>query len=467
MIHPTRFRSFGERDNPNGEFVLYWMQQSVRSTYNHALEFAIEAANDQQMGLVVLFGITDNYPEANERHYKFLLEGLQDTQARLAERGIPLIIHRASPDQAAIELSQRASLLVMDRGYLRVQRYWRKCVIEQAHCSVVQVESDVVVPVETASGKEEWTAATLRPKLHRLLQEYLLPLPQQKVEYPILDCDIPSWQIDDIDLALSQLDLDRSVKPVSIYIGGETEARRRLMHFVEGDLEGYATRRNDPAANRVSHLSPYLHFGHISPLEIALEVSKHHSQVDIDAFLEDLIVRRELSMNFVYFNPDYDKFGCLPDWAKMTLAKHAKDVRDYNYSRTELEGANTHDPYWNAAQMEMVLTGKMHGYMRMYWGKKIIEWSNTPENAFNTALYLNNRYFLDGRDANSYAGVAWCFGKHDRPWGERKIFGMVRYMNAAGLKRKFDIDGYLRIIEGLAGRPLSLASILGGIFTQD
>ena len=452
------------RDNPKGEFVLYWMQQSVRSGYNHALEYAIQEANELRVPLVVLFGITDNYPEANARHYRFILEGLKDVQQTLRARGIRMIIARQSPDAAAIEWSERAELLVMDRGYMHVQRMWRRNVAENAKCSVVQVESDVVAPIEAVSDKEEWAAATIRAKIHRQLPFYLVQLKQNELRFPSVDLDLVTWSIDDLDRAMSELQVDRSVLPVTTYLGGETEARRRLKHFVENDLLGYAEKRNEPTLNRVSHMSPYMHFGHISPLEIALEVMRHPSKVDRDALLEELIVRRELSMNFVYFNPNYDKFECLPDWAQKTLAKHAGDLREYIYSQDQLESAETHDAYWNAAQTEMTLTGKMHGYMRMYWGKKILEWSPTPQEAFSTALYLNNRYFLDGRDANSYTGVAWCFGKHDRPWGEREIFGMVRFMNASGLKRKFDIEGYVRKIEALAGKSLRPQSIELGLF---
>jgi deoxyribodipyrimidine photo-lyase len=193
-------------------------------------------------------------------------------------------------------------------------------------------------------------------------------------------------------------------------------------------------------------MSPYLHFGQISPLYIALKVSKTRS-LGAEAFFEELIIRRELSMNFVFYNEKYDSFKSIPDWAKKTLRAHQKDRRPYLYSPKELENAGTHDPYWNAAQKEMVITGKMHGYMRMYWGKKILEWSKTPEEAFKVALYLNNKYELDGRDPNGFIGVAWCFGKHDRPWGERAIFGNVRYMNDKGLKRKFDADKYVKMME--------------------
>jgi deoxyribodipyrimidine photo-lyase len=195
-------------------------------------------------------------------------------------------------------------------------------------------------------------------------------------------------------------------------------------------------------------MSPWLHFGQISPLVIALKVMKTQSPGK-EAYLEELIIRRELAMNYTYYNPFYDSFEGLNDWAKKTLKEHEKDKRPYRYSIDELEQAQTHDPYWNAAQEEMRITGKMHGYMRMYWGKKILEWMKSPEEAFSTALYLNNKYELDGRDPNGFAGIAWCFGKHDRPWFERPIFGKIRYMNANGLKRKFNAEAYVDKIKKL------------------
>ena len=233
---------------------------------------------------------------------------------------------------------------------------------------------------------------------------------------------------------------------VSRFRGGASEAKRRLRNFVRTKLGHFAERRNDPCADCVSDMSPYLHFGQISPLYIALEVMKKGGE-GVDAYLEELIVQRELSPNFVFYNAQYDKYSCLHPWSRCTLAFHRRDKREYGYSTAEFEEAKTHDPYWNAAQRQMMLTGKMHGYMRMYWGKKILEWSKRPETAYNTAIYLNNKYELDGRDANAYAGVAWCFGKHDRAWGKRAVFGKVRYMNAAGLRRKFDADEFVRRVE--------------------
>jgi deoxyribodipyrimidine photo-lyase len=245
------------------------------------------------------------------------------------------------------------------------------------------------------------------------------------------------------------LRLDPSPAPVRHHTGGTGRARSRFARFISGDLDHFADRRNDPAVDRLSGMSPYLHFGQISPLYLALQVSGTGSPGK-EAFLEELIIRRELSMNFVLYNRDYDRYRGLPGWARKTLQVHRQDPRPAVYSRAALEAAETHDPYWNAAQREMLLTGKMHGYMRMYWGKKILEWSRSPQTAFRTALYLNNTYELDGRDPNGFAGVAWCFGKHDRPWGERAVFGNVRYMNDRGLRRKFDIDRYVTRIEELA-----------------
>jgi deoxyribodipyrimidine photo-lyase len=252
----------------------------------------------------------------------------------------------------------------------------------------------------------------------------------------------------DPEKLLARLDIDRSVPPVSAFRGGYSQARKLLREFIDHKLDHYDERTNDPSLDFTSHLSPYLHFGQISPLEVALAVAEAPGPNE-EAFLEQLIVRRELSMNFVHYNPAYDTYDCLPDWAKATLAEHEKDPRPYIYSEDELEQAQTHDPYWNAAQLEMVRAGKMHNYMRMYWGKKILEWSPTPREAFETALRLNNRYELDGRDPNGFTGVAWCFGKHDRPWQERPVFGRVRYMNAAGLERKFKMDAYVAKVAGL------------------
>jgi deoxyribodipyrimidine photo-lyase len=312
-------------------------------------------------------------------------------------------------------------------------------------CPLIQVESDVVVPVEEASPKEEYAAATLRPKISKKLKSFLVPLKEHDPAVASLSFDLNSFDIDDLEKAISKLPIDRSVQRVNSFHGGIREAKKHLQVFLEKKLDHFAELRNDPTLDYLSHMSPYLHFGQISPLYIALKVSKTDSPGKW-AYLEELIVRRELSMNFIFYNETYDSFKGIPEWAKKTFKTHQRDKRPYLYSPEELENGRTHDPYWNAAQREMARKGKMHGYMRMYWGKKILEWSRTPEEAFRVALDLNNKYELDGRDPNGFTGVAWCFGKHDRPWGERQIFGNVRYMNDNGLRRKFDADGYVKKI---------------------
>jgi deoxyribodipyrimidine photo-lyase len=307
-----------------------------------------------------------------------------------------------------------------------------------------------VVPVESASHKEEYSAATLRPRIHALLREFLVPLPATALRAAPLAAMPDSLDLADVAAVVRGLGVDGGVPPVPGATGGSSRALRLLDAFVAERLPRYHLDRNDPGQRGQSGLGPYLHFGHISPLQVALAVraasagAGRAAREGAAAFLEELIVRRELSVNFVHYHARYDRFECLPAWCRATLEQHADDRRPYVYTEAQLDAARTHDPYWNAAQTEMVRTGGMHGYMRMYWGKKILEWTPRPADAFAIALRLNNRYQLDGRDPNSFAGVAWCFGKHDRPWGGRPVFGTVRSMNAAGLARKFDVEAYVR-----------------------
>ena len=459
MIHADRIQFLNAEDVRRGEYVLYWMQRAQRPTYNHALEYAIREANTRGLPVVAVFGLTQRFPDGNTRSYAFMLEGLRETQQALRRRGIRLIIALKPPVDAVRGLGGDAALVVVDRGYLQIERRWRERVAEGLGCRLVQVESDVVVPVETVSDKEEYAAYTIRPRIRKHLDEFLVELEETVLERESVNgCPDRMGGIggDDIDLEnidalLQRLRINRSADAVDAFRGGPDEAQALLEDFIANKLDHYAEGRNHPGRDVISHMSPYLHFGQISPLHIALRVM-HAAGVAAesrDAYLEELIVRRELSMNFCQYNTDYDALACLPDWARETLDHHATDRREAVYSLDELETGRTHDPYWNAAQREMVVTGKMHGYMRMYWGKKILEWTPTPEEAFSRALVLNNRYELDGRDPNGYAGVAWCFGKHDRAWAEREVYGKVRYMSAGGLERKFDMDAYVSAVAGL------------------
>jgi len=447
-IAPERIQQLNDREVQPGEYVIYWMQASQRAADNHALEYAVRRANRLGVPLLVVFGLTGDYPEANARHYRFMLEGLRETRHALRKRGIRMVIRYGSPARVAAGLAGAARLMVTDRGYTRIQRAWRREVAEAVSCPVFQVETDVVVPVEVASSKREYAARTLRPKIHRFLDTFLQALPGEEVRHPFVHREMPCGDLSDIPGVLAELRVDPSVGPSEFYRGGTANAEARLEAFLREKLTAYAADRNNPAREACSHLSPYLHFGQISPVSILRQVRATGSP-SVETFLEELVVRRELSMNFCYYTEDYDAFSCLPRWARETLLRHAKDEREHLYSPEEFERGLTHDPYWNAAQQEMVITGKMHGYMRMYWGKKILEWTAHPETAYEIALHLNNKYELDGRDPNGYAGVAWCFGNHDQAWKERPVYGKVRYMNANGLRRKFPIENYVERIHRL------------------
>jgi deoxyribodipyrimidine photo-lyase len=427
MIEAERVQTLNDRlPVTNGHYVLYWMQQSQRESHNPALEYAIQSANRLNQAVVVLFVLTEQYPEANERHFAFMLQGLREVAISLSKRGVPFVLRRGDAVDVVPELARKASTLVCDRGYLRHQRAWRTRIAQEVDCPVFQVEGDVVVPVDR--------------------------LPRSRLKRR-LDSAPMAGDLDPLDIegTLAGLGVDRSVDRVACFKGGTTEARRRLRRFASKGLVEYAVARNDPADSRCSTLGPYLHFGQISPVEVFVRIhgTENCSLADREAFLEQLIVRRELSINFVLHQRRYDQFSAVPDWARRSLGNHEKDPRPYAYTLATLEAAETHDPYWNAAMLEMLKTGFMHNYMRMYWGKKIIEWSTAPQRAYRTILRLNNKYFIDGRDPNSYASVAWLFGLHDRPWTERQVFGNIRYMNAAGLERKFDIERYVLWVQSL------------------
>ena len=448
MFHDERIKPLNSKMAYKGSYVLYWMQAAQRAQYNHALQYSIKRANKLKTPVMALFGITDNYPEANLRHYHFMLEGLKDTKEALEKNGIKLVIKHQSPELAVVALAKNACCVVVDAGHTRIQRKWRQYAAKNVKCLLEEVETNLIVPVMKASDKENFSAGTLRPRINKRLPEYLLKIKHSKPLYSSLDIKFNSFDIKNVELALSKLNIDKSFGTVKNFKGGTNQANRRLKDFIKNKLAHYADLRNNPCLDATSNMSPYLHFGQISPLYIALKVLESDSPGK-EAYLEELIVRRELSHNFVFYNAKYDSFDCLPPWAKKTLNLHYRDKRDYIYSLKEFEQAKTHDLYWNAAQKEMVITGKMHGYMRMYWGKKILEWSKNPKEGFRIALHLNNKYELDGRDPNGFAGIAWCFGKHDRAWAERKVFGKIRYMNAAGLKKKFDPDKYIKKVDKL------------------
>lgn len=438
----------------NPEYILYWMQNAQRTENNPSLDFAITEANRQGLFVLVCFCLMPSYPDATAHHYRFMLQGLQKTRDHLLQNGCGFQFLFGNPPEAVISLLSKAACLVMDAGYTRQEKVWRRALYSVCPATVYEIDANLIVPATLASTKEEYSAATIRPKLHRLLPAFLpkTPVQQPTVTKKASDEFQMGAELNDISRLLHKLAVPYADTCGAMPYGGYTDAKKALCDFISQKLPYYAQKRNDPGVSFSSGLSPYLHFGQISPIEVACEVINSQEQEPAEAFIEELLVRRELAYNFVFFNEHYDSFDCLPEWAQITLEIHASDHRQYIYSHHELSSAATHDPYWNAAQNELILSGKMHNYMRMYWGKKILEWSVSPQDAFETALKINNRYALDGRGPNAFAGIAWCFGKHDRPWKERPVFGKIRYMNAAGLERKFNMQAYLAKIDSLKER---------------
>jgi len=436
-----------------GDCVLYWMQRAQRGLDNPALNMAIALGNTLKKPVIVTFALTADYPGAQRRHYRFLVDGLVDIEADLAGRGVPFVVRLGSPEAQipVIAKELRASIVVGDENPLRVGVRWRQAVAERLEVPFYLIDADVVVP-SSHFPREEFAARTLRPKIHKLWDEYLKPV-QDLAAKIAWTKDKPSGLEIDPDALMTALKVG-GVGEVSGYKGGTREALDRLDRFVETRLPRYHTDRNEPTPYMTSELSAHLHFGHIGPLTIALRVLGSGAPREaIDAYLEELIVRRELSVNFISRNPRYDELAGCPDWAMKTLDEHRGDRRPVIYDASTLEAGETHDPLWNAAQHEMALTGRMHNYLRMYWAKKLLEWSPDPETAFAIAVDLNDRYEMDGRDPNGYTGIAWAIGgKHDRPWPSRPIFGTVRFMSYESTRKKFDSAGYIRTVAALNGK---------------
>jgi deoxyribodipyrimidine photo-lyase len=435
-----------------GKCVVYWMQRAQRGRDNPALDVAIEVANELQRPVAVFFGLHPKYPNANLRHYAFLLEGLPETKETIEARGAAFVF-RPYPAHDLLRFCAEVKpcLVIGDENPLRAPEQWRQSAARQLRTPFWTVDADVIVPSKLFP-QEEYAARTIRPKLQRLLPVFLQATDNPSAHYR-WPKPPPSQEIAAAPL-LAALPLDRSAAPVSAFRGGTTEGLRLLQRFISERLAAYATDRNQPQRAGTSELSAYLHFGQLGPLTIALAVQKAEAPPPAkQAYMEELIVRRELAINYVVRNPDYDRLTGCPQWAQTTLAEHLGDERPHLYTEAQFEAAATHDPLWNAAQMEMVNTGRMHGYLRMYWAKKLLEWTRTPEEAFALAIKFNDRYFLDGRDPNGYTGIAWAIGgKHDRPWGPRRpVFGLIRYMSAAGCARKFDVKAYIARVNKQAG----------------
>ncbi len=424
--------------------VVYWMSRDQRATDNWALTYSILKANELKVPLSVVFALSPSFPSANLRHYDFLIKGLAEVEQKLKSKGISFNLLQGEPAEQVWKFGERAeaSLIISDFDPLFIKRKWKNLLNQQINIPHHEVDAHNVVPCWYVSQKLEFGAHTIRPKIKKLLSTFLTEFPDLSLQFK----NEPNPHLTRWHEVMGWLNPSNDVKPVKNFIPGEKAAHEALNDFITNRLNGYSVRRNDPTLNGQSNLSPYLHFGQLSAQRVAFEVLKSSApEADKQALLEELIVRRELSDNFCYYNPAYSNFSGFPDWAKETHRIHRFDVREYLYTLQEFELAHTHDPLWNAAQLELMHTGKMHGYMRMYWAKKILEWTTCPEEAMRFAIYLNDKYSLDGRDPNGYTGIAWSIGGvHDRAWPERPIFGKIRYMNFDGCKRKFDVGKYIK-----------------------
>jgi deoxyribodipyrimidine photo-lyase len=449
-----------KQTNPNARYVLYWMQMFKRTSHNHALIWAIRKANELKLPLVVYEGLKYYYPWASDRIHTFILEGVEEKQREFEGLGIRYIFYLQkdadSPKNTIATLAKDAACILTDDYPCFIIPEHNRRIAERADIPVYAVDSNGVIPMSKLD-KEEYAAYTIRPKINRLIDNYLKPLTEESVEIDAkgLEVDCPETLVTSENIAqiISECDIDHSVRASSYYVGGTANGRARLKKFVEEILPDYDKARSKPDRDGSSRLSSYMHFGYLSPIEIAMSVRDAKApQESIDAYLEELIVRRELSFNMTRHNPNYDSLAALPAWAQKTMREHADDERQFTYSLEQLEAGETHDELWNAAQREMVVTGEMHNYVRMLWGKNVIAWTPSYEVAFETLVHLNNKYCLDGRDPNSYAGILWCFGKHDRPWMEREVFGQIRYMTSGSTGKKFDSKKYIawtKLLEGI------------------
>lgn len=455
-VEAERIRRLNDlTSDPGGRYVLYWMQAAQRAEHNPALELAIQRANEHRVPLVAVVVIVPDYPEASARHLAFMLGGLGRSLRALERRGVRACLRVGDPVERVGELAADAVEVVLDRGYLRHQVEWYAALVATLDRRLTQVEGEVVVPIDLVSDHAEHAARTIRPKINAERDRFLVELDTTPLEV----ATTPTGTTSEVDL--DRLDDAPSVTaltdewgvpdepgPVDAPVPG-TPAARRALGALADRVGSYDTDRNrytDP--NSTSRLSPYLHFGQLSPVAAAVAV-RARAGSDADAFLEELIVRRELAINFVAHTPDYDSYSALPEWARTSLEEHRDDEREATYTATELEAGRTDDEVWNTIMGLVRDDGWVYNQLRMYWGKQIVRWTNTPEHAFATLLELNNRYFLDGRDPSSFANVGWCFGLHDQGFRERDVTGKLRPFTTAALERKDDLAA---LIERRGGR---------------
>ncbi|KAI3468866.1 hypothetical protein Pfo_025529 [Paulownia fortunei] len=463
-VQPGRIRVLKQAADPKPAGpVVYWMFRDQRLRDNWALIHAVHQANQWEVPVAIAFNLFHQFKGAKARHLGFMLRGLKKLHSDLQSTlDIPFFLFQGEAVDSIPSFLKEcdASLLVTDFSPLREVRQWKEEICKRVNGSVSihEVDAHNVVPVWVASDKLEYGARTIRGKINKKLPEYLIDFPELRTPKRkwASSSNFKDWD----NLIADVVRQGAGVPELEWCEPGEQAALEVLMGnkngFLKARLKNYSSERNNPLKPKaLSGLSPYLHFGQISAQRCALEarnVRKLYPQV-VDVFLEELIVRRELADNFCFYQPHYDSLQGAWEWARKTLMDHASDKREHTYTREQLEKAQTADPLWNASQLEMVYYGKMHGFMRMYWAKKILEWTSGPEEALATSIYLNDKYQIDGRDPNGYVGCMWSIcGVHDQGWQERPVFGKIRYMNYAGCKRKFDVDGYIAYIKRIVGK---------------
>lgn len=459
-MNPKRIYSYSRNVNTVGKTVVYWMSRDQRVWDNHALIAAATAAIENGLNIEVVFCLDINYPGANRRSFQFMVEGLEVVSLALAELNIPFTLLLKDPLSALPRFlsDHNAVMLFSDFDPLRIKQQWKMGLGELIRCAHYEVDAHNVVPCRVASQKEEFGAYTFRPRFQKHLPDFLYDLPNvsdQEKLFRSLSSNNRTSQTISAKQILANIVFKNEVKPILV-ASGEKAAQSVFEEFVVERLEGYDSQRNFPEKEHTSRLSAHLHFGHISAQRMALTLlSETTNDADRSAFIEQLLVRRELSDNYCFYQPQYDSINGIAPWATTTLNAHSKDEREFVYTYEQFERGETHERLWNAAQKQLLNKGYIHGYMRMYWAKKILEWSESPAEALRIAIELNDKYALDGRDPNGYVGCQWAIcGIHDRAWAERPVYGKIRYMNENGCRRKFDVEKYIRSVDGIVDTVL-------------
>ncbi|MEM1214833.1 MAG: deoxyribodipyrimidine photo-lyase [Bacteroidota bacterium] len=444
-IPTTRVHTIQEAEpQQSGQYVLYWMSRSFRSHWNYALEYAVGWSEKLDRQLVVLVQLDKTQKQYTERHIQFLLQGLKVVKAALNERGIKFVLRVAGITDVLQELVADTCAIVTDYPYLLAHQERLDAATSVTNLPIVALEGNVVIPVSTAAEKQEYAARTIRKQLQEQYEDFLVKPTSSAIDQPSKNLRINSLDFTSSQEVIAQLRFsEHATLENPEFKGGERAAQHYLDTFLRKKMTNYDAKRQSPTQAAVSYLGPYLAWGMMAPAYVLSRLQRYDESDNTGSFLEEVLVRRELAHNFVHYASPYDSFHALPDWAKETLNQHKSDEREHVYTRTEFEQGNTHDEAWNACQQQLRERGYLHNHLRMYWGKQILAWSNTPQYALKTLLYLNNKYFLDGNNANSYANALWVFGLHDRAWQENEVFGKVRLMNRSGLDRKIDVEELL------------------------